>query len=97
MNTHVMEANADLSLVSVMQALEKLNELEADSLTKTVKFAELLFAPDLQMMTAAEHVAIKLLRMGVGIKLVAYWPFKGRASWALQTERTMVVNEGPMR
>lgn len=94
MNTHILSDRSDLSLTSVMHALEKLNAMEADQRKKAVDFVELQFPPDLQSMTVAEHVAVKLLKMGVGIRLTCHWAFQGTRSWALQTHLTRVVNEG---
>lgn len=92
MNPQILNLGA-LSHVHALRALERLNELEADQRTKEVRFAELLIAPDTELMAVAEQVATKLLKFGVGIKVSVHWPFKGTASWALQTERNRLVNE----
>lgn len=95
MNVRVMETGIDLSLAGVMEALKRLNEQEADARKKTVDFVELQFAPDTESAQIAEFIGVKLLKMGVGIKLSVHWPFVGTRSWALQTERTRIVNNGP--
>lgn len=94
MNTHIMEVSCSLSLAGVMEALKKVNALEASDLKKTVDFVELQYAPKADLIEVAEFVALKLLKSGVGVKLSIHWPFKGTPAWALQTDRTRVVNEG---
>lgn len=94
MNIRQMDKGCELSLAAAMEALKVLNALESDNLRQTVDFVELQYAPKPELIEVAEFVAGKLLKTGVGVKLSVHWPFKGTSAWALQTERTRVVNEG---
>lgn len=95
MNVREMSVGMLISLAGVLEAMRQLNAEEADARKKTVDFVELQFPPDAESAGIAEFVGVKLLKMGVGIKLSVHWPFVGTRSWALQTERTRIVNNGP--
>lgn len=93
MNTETM-GFGPLSKDTAWEAVKRINELEADSLRKTVPFVELQCAPSRREMEAAKAAAMHLLEFGVGVKLTVHWPFNGTSSWALQTERTRLAFEG---
>lgn len=94
MNTEIMRSRDELTIESVLAGMDRLNALEASSLRKTVDFVELQFAPSAPDMLAADGVAMHLLKTGVGVRLSVHWPFKGTRRWALQTDRTRLVNDG---
>lgn len=94
MTTIEMRMAASMSVASVMAAYEEINKIEAGSHQKSVPFVELSYAPGIDEMHTAELIGAQLLRHGIGVKLRLDWGFTGTTSWALQTERTRVVNRG---
>lgn len=94
MRTVMAAVRSVLAHTAVFDALRQINDLEADTLKKTVDYVELQFAPELDQQALAEIVAIELLKVGIGVKITCHWPFRGTTSWALQTDKTRVVNTG---
>lgn len=89
-----MEIATPLTMHSFIAAVEIINATEADDRKKGVDFVELVIGPSVEDFKTADVISHDLLRKGMGVKLSLFWPFKGSSRWAVQTDKTRVVNAG---